>query len=197
MAFAIIVIVFVVAVLGLALVAPLRRRRARPGVEPGPGTTAPPRTRPTEAPRPATPVLTPEEAAAEADAVLEEAEAILEEAERRLPKLLKVSEADRRAIPSPTGPGGAEVPTTGDQVAGRLVVGAGDALAGGFMAYLARTGDLAFPNLRRAMIYGSAMGSLAVEAFGTQRLEQITLQEVHGRVKAFRDLIHFSLDGEA
>jgi len=77
MAFTIIVIVFVVAVVGLALVAPLqRRRRARPGVEPGPGTTAPPRARPA----PSTPVLTPEEAAAEADAVLDEAEAILEEA---------------------------------------------------------------------------------------------------------------------
>jgi fused signal recognition particle receptor len=82
MAFTIIVIVFVVLVLGLALVAPLRRRRReRPGLEPGPGTTAPPRERPAEAPRPSTPVLTPEEAAAEADAVLGEAEAILEEAE--------------------------------------------------------------------------------------------------------------------
>jgi len=74
--------------------------------------------------------------------------------------------------------------------------GAGDAFAGGFMAHVARTGDLGFPNLRRAMVYGSAMGSLAVEAFGVQRLEQISLQEVRGRVKAFRDLVHFSLDGE-
>ncbi|HEV3353181.1 MAG TPA: signal recognition particle-docking protein FtsY [Acidimicrobiales bacterium] len=80
-AFIVIVVVFVVAVLGFAFVAPLRRRRARPGVEPGPGTTAPPLTRPSEAQRPPTHVLTPEEAAAEADAVLEEAEAILEEAE--------------------------------------------------------------------------------------------------------------------
>jgi fused signal recognition particle receptor len=80
MAFAIIVVVFVVAVIGLALVAPLRRRPTRPGIEPGPGT-APPQARPTDAPRPTTPVLTPEEAAAEADAVLEEAEAILDEAE--------------------------------------------------------------------------------------------------------------------
>ena len=68
--------------------------------------------------------------------------------------------------------------------------------AGGFMAHVARTGDLAFANLRRAMVYGSALGSLAVEAFGVQRLEHITLPEVHGRVKAFRDLVHFSLDGE-
>ena len=69
-AFAIIVIVFVVAVVGFALVAPLRRRRtARPGIE------APP-----EAARPPTTVLTPEQAAAEAEAVIEEAEAIVEEA---------------------------------------------------------------------------------------------------------------------
>jgi sugar/nucleoside kinase (ribokinase family) len=74
--------------------------------------------------------------------------------------------------------------------------GAGDAFAGGFMAHVARTGDLSFPNLRRAMVYGSAMGSLAVEAFGVQRLEQVTLPEVRSRVKAFRDLVHFSLDGE-
>jgi sugar/nucleoside kinase (ribokinase family) len=74
--------------------------------------------------------------------------------------------------------------------------GAGDAFAGGFMAHVARTGDLSFANLRRAMVYGSALGSLAVEAFGVQRLERVTLQEVRGRVKAFRDLVHFSLDGE-
>ena len=78
MAFTIIVIVFVVAVLGLAVVAPLRRRRtSRPGIEAPP--TAPPRPRPAEAPRPETPVRTPEEAAAEADAVIE-AERVLEEA---------------------------------------------------------------------------------------------------------------------
>src|SRR5438309_11843919 len=72
-AFAIIIIVFVLAVIGLALVAPLRRRRERPGVEPPPsGTIAPPRPQ-------MPPVLTPEEAAAEADAVLE-AEKVLEEA---------------------------------------------------------------------------------------------------------------------
>ncbi|HET8713756.1 MAG TPA: PfkB family carbohydrate kinase [Gemmatimonadales bacterium] len=74
--------------------------------------------------------------------------------------------------------------------------GAGDAFAGGFMAHVARTGDLAFSNLRRAMVYGSALGSLAVEAFGVQRLENATLKEVRGRVKAFRDLVHFQLDGE-
>ena len=69
-AFAIIIIVFVVAVIGLALIAPLRRRRtSRPGIE------APP-----EMPSQPTTVLTPEQAAAEAEAVIEEAEAIIEEA---------------------------------------------------------------------------------------------------------------------
>lgn len=75
--------------------------------------------------------------------------------------------------------------------------GAGDAFAGGFMGYLARSAEASFDNLRRAMVYGSAMGSFAVEAFGVQRLEQATLPEVHGRVRAFRDLVHFELDGEA
>ena len=75
--------------------------------------------------------------------------------------------------------------------------GAGDAFAGGFMGYLARTRDRSFDNLRRAMVYGSAMGSFAVEAFGVQRLETAALPEVHGRVRAFRDLVHFDLDGEA
>jgi sugar/nucleoside kinase (ribokinase family) len=74
--------------------------------------------------------------------------------------------------------------------------GAGDAFAGGFMAHLARTGDLSFDNLRRAMVYGSALGSLAVEAFGVQRLERASLAEVRSRVRAFRDLVHFELDGE-
>jgi len=74
--------------------------------------------------------------------------------------------------------------------------GAGDAFAGGFMAHVARTGDVSFDNLRRAMVYGSAMGSFAVEAFGVQRFESVTLGEVDARVRAFRDLVHFDLGGE-
>jgi sugar/nucleoside kinase (ribokinase family) len=74
--------------------------------------------------------------------------------------------------------------------------GAGDAFAGGFMAHVARTGDISFDNLRRAMVYGSAMGSFAVEAFGVQRFETVTLGEVDARVRAFRDLVHFDLGEE-
>jgi len=72
--------------------------------------------------------------------------------------------------------------------------GAGDAFAGGFMAYLAATDDLAPPSLRRAMVYGAVMGSFAVEAFGVQGLEDVTAADVRARVRAFKDLVHFDLD---
>ncbi|HEY6809329.1 MAG TPA: PfkB family carbohydrate kinase, partial [Gemmatimonadales bacterium] len=72
--------------------------------------------------------------------------------------------------------------------------GAGDAFAGGFMAYLAGTGDLGEASLRRAMVYGAAMGSFAVEAFGIQGLEAVTRADVRARVRGFRELVHFDLE---
>jgi sugar/nucleoside kinase (ribokinase family) len=72
--------------------------------------------------------------------------------------------------------------------------GAGDSFAGGFMAHLARTDDLSDANLRLAMVYGSAMGSFAVERFSVGRFEEITLADVVARVRAYRDLVHFELD---
>jgi sugar/nucleoside kinase (ribokinase family) len=71
--------------------------------------------------------------------------------------------------------------------------GAGDAFAGGFMAYLARTGSLTEDNIRRAMVYGAAMGSYAVEQFGIRAFDHITLPEVEVRVRAFQDLTHVQL----
>ena len=71
--------------------------------------------------------------------------------------------------------------------------GAGDAFAGGFMAYLARTGSLGEDNIRRAMVYGAAMGSYAVEQFGIRGFESITLADVEARVRAFQDLTHVQL----
>ena len=71
--------------------------------------------------------------------------------------------------------------------------GAGDAFAGGFMAYLARTGELSEDNIRRAMVYGAAMGSYAVEQFGIRGFERITLADVEERVRAFQDLTHVRL----
>jgi sugar/nucleoside kinase (ribokinase family) len=69
--------------------------------------------------------------------------------------------------------------------------GAGDAFAGGFMGYLAATDTTAPGNLRRAMVYGAAMGSFAVEAFGIQGLENVRLADVRARVRAFKELMHF------
>jgi len=71
--------------------------------------------------------------------------------------------------------------------------GAGDAFAGGFMAYLARTGSLTEDNIRRAMVYGAAMGSYAVEQFGIKGFEQVSLDDVERRVRAFQDLTHVEL----
>jgi sugar/nucleoside kinase (ribokinase family) len=71
--------------------------------------------------------------------------------------------------------------------------GAGDAFAGGFMAYLARTKSVAEDNVRRAMVYGAAMGSYAVEQFGIRGFERVTLADVERRVRSFQDLTHVSL----
>ena len=75
--------------------------------------------------------------------------------------------------------------------------GAGDAFAGGVMGHLARTNDLSEANLRRAMVYGAAMGSFAVEEFGIRRFERVTAGDVSARVRAFRDLVHFDTGADA
>jgi sugar/nucleoside kinase (ribokinase family) len=72
--------------------------------------------------------------------------------------------------------------------------GAGDAFAGGFMAYLASVDDTSPAALRRAMVHGAAMGSFAVEAFGIQGFDKVTAADVRARVRAFKDLVHFELD---
>ncbi len=72
--------------------------------------------------------------------------------------------------------------------------GAGDAFAGGFMAHLARSEDLSPENVRRAMVYGSAMGSFAVEQFSVRRFEEIGPAEVTARVREFAELVRFEID---
>jgi len=69
--------------------------------------------------------------------------------------------------------------------------GAGDSFAGGFMGYLARTGDIAEANLRRAVVYGSAMGSFAVERFSVERLLEISSSQIAERVRDFHRLVTF------
>jgi sugar/nucleoside kinase (ribokinase family) len=72
--------------------------------------------------------------------------------------------------------------------------GAGDSFAGGFMGYLARTGDVSDANLRRAVVYGSAMGSFAVEKFSVDRLLEITPDDIKRRVGDFHRLVAFEQD---
>ncbi|HEX9109098.1 MAG TPA: PfkB family carbohydrate kinase [Longimicrobiales bacterium] len=69
--------------------------------------------------------------------------------------------------------------------------GAGDAFAGGFMGYLAAAGSTEPEELKRAMIYGSAMGSFAVERFSIDRLRHLERDEIFQRVRAFRDMTAF------
>jgi sugar/nucleoside kinase (ribokinase family) len=72
--------------------------------------------------------------------------------------------------------------------------GAGDAFAGGFMGYLAKTGDVSEQSLRRAVVYGSAMGSFAVEKFSVERLLEITKTDIQKRVADFYKLVAFEQD---
>jgi sugar/nucleoside kinase (ribokinase family) len=69
--------------------------------------------------------------------------------------------------------------------------GAGDAFAGGFMGYLAQTTAPGAEDLRRAMVYGSAMGSFAVEAFSVDRFRSLDAGEVRKRVGEFRNMTAF------
>jgi len=69
--------------------------------------------------------------------------------------------------------------------------GAGDSFAGGFMGHLARSGDVTPATLRRAMVYGSALGSFACERFSVERLRDLDPDDVASRVEAFRRLTAF------
>lgn len=71
--------------------------------------------------------------------------------------------------------------------------GAGDTFAGGFMGWMAKTGDLSFANMKRAVIYGSAMASFCVEKFGVERLKGLTPAMIQKRVQQFADLVHFQI----
>ena len=74
--------------------------------------------------------------------------------------------------------------------------GAGDSFAGGFLGYLASSGDLSPEGFRRAAVLGSVMGSFAVESFSLDRLSTVTQAEIEGRFRAFDQLSRFSPLGE-
>ena len=71
--------------------------------------------------------------------------------------------------------------------------GAGDSFAGGFIGYLSKSNDLTFENMKTAVIYGSVMASFCVEKFGTEKLTEITQEDVKVRAEEFVGLSSFKL----
>jgi sugar/nucleoside kinase (ribokinase family) len=71
--------------------------------------------------------------------------------------------------------------------------GAGDTFAGGFIGHIAQTKDISFDNMKRAIIFGSAMASFCVEKFGLERLTSLTQDEIDQRVQEFIDLVQFDI----
>jgi len=69
--------------------------------------------------------------------------------------------------------------------------GAGDTFSGGFMGYLASTGDCSDTGLRRAIIFGSVMASFTVESFSLDRLRALQYSDIEARFRAFKRLAHF------
>ncbi len=69
--------------------------------------------------------------------------------------------------------------------------GAGDSFAGGFMGYLAETGELSSENLRRAAVVGTVMGSFTVQALSVERLASLTRGEVEERLRGYVELTRF------
>jgi sugar/nucleoside kinase (ribokinase family) len=72
--------------------------------------------------------------------------------------------------------------------------GAGDAFAGGFVGWLARTDDMSEENLKRAVIYGSTLASFCVEKFGVDGLADLTYLSIQDRFRQFRELSRFDED---
>ncbi len=71
--------------------------------------------------------------------------------------------------------------------------GAGDTFAGGFIGFLAQSRDISFDNMKRAIIYASAMASFCVEKFGTERIENLDEGELESRVQEFINLVQFDI----
>ena len=72
--------------------------------------------------------------------------------------------------------------------------GAGDTFAGGFAGYIAKTGDVSFENMKNAVIYGSTLASFCVEKFGTERMQNLSNEEIHKRLLQFKQLTQFEIE---
>ncbi len=72
--------------------------------------------------------------------------------------------------------------------------GAGDTFAGAFIGHLAKTRDISFENMKNAVIFGSNLASFCVEKFGTERMQNLTFDEINQRMFLFKQLTHFDID---
>ena len=72
--------------------------------------------------------------------------------------------------------------------------GAGDTFAGGFAGFLASTNNISFENMKKGIIYGSALASFCVQKFGTERLEKLTENELNVRLEEFKSLTKFDIE---
>ncbi|MDT0676392.1 PfkB family carbohydrate kinase [Autumnicola musiva] len=72
--------------------------------------------------------------------------------------------------------------------------GAGDTFAGGFIGYLAKTEDISFENMKNAVIYASNLASFCVEKFGTERMQELSKEDVHSRLREFSKLTQFEIE---
>jgi len=72
--------------------------------------------------------------------------------------------------------------------------GAGDTFAGGFTGYLASTNDFSFENMKNAVIYGSTLASFCVEKFGTERMQNLTKDDIYKRLNQFKSLTQFDIE---
>jgi sugar/nucleoside kinase (ribokinase family) len=72
--------------------------------------------------------------------------------------------------------------------------GAGDTFAGGFIGHMAKTEDISFENMKRGVIAGSNLASFCVEKFGTERMENLTHNEIQERLLQFKLLTQFDIE---
>lgn len=72
--------------------------------------------------------------------------------------------------------------------------GAGDTFAGGFAGYLAKTRNFSFGNMKNAVVQGSSLASFCVEKFGTERMLELTQEDIDSRLEQFRELTQFDIE---
>ena len=72
--------------------------------------------------------------------------------------------------------------------------GAGDTFAGGFAGFITQSENISFDNMKKAIIHGSNLASFCVEKFGTERMLNLTSEEVQKRLKQFKSLTHFDIE---